>query len=91
MQVCPRYTAVEADARVPVTLSNGPSSMEVVTVPKHKKYPPAGKKSQMRTAALWLDQADALEVGVEALEWEKEPDAHGAALWLDQILSTGLT
>lgn len=31
-------------------------------MPKHKKYPPAGNKSQMRLNRVWLDQADALEV-----------------------------
>ncbi len=31
-------------------------------MPRHKKYPPAGKKSQLRLNKIWLDQADALEV-----------------------------
>ncbi|KAG1668987.1 hypothetical protein FOA52_000580 [Chlamydomonas sp. UWO 241] len=60
--VCPRHTAIESANRVPVTLSGAPTTLEVVTVPRHTKYPPAGKKSQMRLDKVWLDQADALEV-----------------------------
>eukprot|EP00195_Chlamydomonas_chlamydogama_P010601 CAMPEP_0202902822 /NCGR_PEP_ID=MMETSP1392-20130828/17067_1 /ASSEMBLY_ACC=CAM_ASM_000868 /TAXON_ID=225041 /ORGANISM="Chlamydomonas chlamydogama, Strain SAG 11-48b" /LENGTH=734 /DNA_ID=CAMNT_0049589629 /DNA_START=191 /DNA_END=2395 /DNA_ORIENTATION=- len=60
--VCPRHTAVDVEGRVPVTLSNGPSELEVVTVPRHKKYPPAGKKAQYRTNRIWLEQADAREL-----------------------------
>lgn len=40
---------------------------------KHKKHPPAGKKSQLRLNRIWLDQADALEVAegdeVTLMEW----------------------
>ncbi|GAX82872.1 hypothetical protein CEUSTIGMA_g10298.t1 [Chlamydomonas eustigma] len=60
--VCPRHTAIEAPDRVSVTLTNGPSELEVVTVLRHKKYPPAGKKSQLRLSKIWLDQADAQEI-----------------------------
>lgn len=46
---------------------------QVVTVPRHKKYAPAGKKSQLRLNKIWLDQADALEVKegeeVTLMEW----------------------
>lgn len=35
---------------------------QVLTVLRHKKYPPAGKKSQLRLNRIWIDQADALEV-----------------------------
>ena len=31
-------------------LTNGPVEPEFVTIPRHKKSPPAGKKSQLRTS-----------------------------------------
>ena len=31
-------------------LSNGPAAAEYATLPRHKKYPPAGKKAQLRTS-----------------------------------------
>lgn len=58
--VCPRHTAVETEGRVPVTLAG--ASTEVIEVPKHQKYPPAGMKQQLRSGALWLDQADAAQL-----------------------------
>lgn len=45
--VCPRHTAVETVAKVPVTLAGAPE--EAVEVPKHAKYPPAGMKTQLRS------------------------------------------
>ncbi|KAL4855849.1 Glutamate--tRNA ligase [Chlorella vulgaris] len=57
--VCPRHTAVETSARVPVTLSNGPAAPEFVEVARHAKHAAAGTKQQMRSSSLWLDQADA--------------------------------
>jgi hypothetical protein len=47
--VCPRHTAVRAAGRVRLRLGNGPAEPEVVTVPKHKKHPPAGVKASTRT------------------------------------------
>ena len=44
----PRHTAVQVAGRVLLTLLNGPSEPEVVTVPKHKKYAPAGVKALVR-------------------------------------------
>ncbi|GFH06937.1 putative glutamate--tRNA ligase, cytoplasmic, partial [Haematococcus lacustris] len=71
--VCPRHTAVELKGRVPVTLINGPSSEQVVTVPRHKKYPPAGKKAVLQSSSLWLDQVDAKELSegeeVTLMDW----------------------
>lgn len=61
--VCPRHTAVDVAGRVPVTLTNGPSTPEYVTVPRHPKNPAAGNKVQMRSASLLLDQADAVLLG----------------------------
>lgn len=60
--VCPRHTAVELDGRVSVTLQGGPDPQEVVEVPRHPKYPPAGMKKQLRSTLLWLDQQDALQL-----------------------------
>jgi glutamyl-tRNA synthetase len=39
-----------------------PILLKVVTVLRHKKYAPAGKKSQFRLNKIWLDQADAQEI-----------------------------
>ncbi|KAF5833287.1 tRNA synthetases class I, catalytic domain-containing protein [Dunaliella salina] len=60
--VCPRHTAVENRARVPVRLTNGPPETEVVVIPRHKKYEPAGKKALLRSSQIWLDQNDAKEL-----------------------------
>ncbi|GAB4821570.1 hypothetical protein N2152v2_008616 [Parachlorella kessleri] len=71
--VCPRHTAVEVTGKVPVRLTNGPAEPEFVTIPRHKKYPPAGKKAQLRTSEIWLDQADAAAVSegeeVTLMDW----------------------
>jgi glutamyl-tRNA synthetase len=48
--VCPRHTAVEVHGRVPVRLTGGPESIEIVEVPRHNKYPPAGTKKQLRSS-----------------------------------------
>lgn len=58
--VCPRHTAVKQAARVKLHLSNGPATPEVVAVPKHKKYAPAGVKATTHTQDIWLDQEDAV-------------------------------
>lgn len=50
--VCPRHTAVVCDQRVSVELTNH-ATTEVVTIPRHKKYPPAGVKTTMRTRRYW--------------------------------------
>lgn len=47
--VCPRHTAIKAEGRVLLKLSNGPDVPEVVTVPRHKKHPPAGVKATTKT------------------------------------------
>ena len=49
--VCPRHTAVAAAGRVLLRLSNGPAAPEVVTLPRHKKHPPAGVKATTYTKA----------------------------------------
>ena len=58
--VCPRHVAVTSDKKVPVRLRNGPAIPEVVSVPKHKKFPPAGTKLTTRMSQIWLDQVDAV-------------------------------
>ena len=62
-------TMAHATVLTPLT----PITGQVVTVAKHKKHPPAGKKSQLRLNRIWLDQADALEVAegeeVTLMEW----------------------
>lgn len=35
---------------------------QVIVIPRHKKYEPAGKKAVLRTSQLWIDQADAREL-----------------------------
>eukprot|EP00955_Chlamydomonas_euryale_P091831 364650-Chlamydomonas_euryale.AAC.5 len=95
--VCPRHTAVECDGKVSVTLAGGPEALEVVTVPRHKKHPPAGKKSQMRSSQIWIDQADALDVKdgeeVTLMDWGNaiinkvhRDSATGAATSVDATL-----
>ena len=46
--VCPRHTAVDAADRVLTTLSNAPDTPELLTILRHKKHPPAGKKTLVR-------------------------------------------
>jgi hypothetical protein len=41
--VCPRHTAIEDAARVPVTATNV-QAQDSVEVPRHKKHPPAGRR-----------------------------------------------
>jgi glutamyl-tRNA synthetase len=65
--VCPRHTAVE-DARVLLTLTNWDAAAaagEARSVPRHKKHPPAGDKTQWLGGALWLDAAEAAAVAVD--------------------------
>ena len=57
--VCPRHVAVADNARVLVKLVNGPATPEVISVPKHKKYPPAGVKATTRMSHIWLEAVDA--------------------------------
>lgn len=42
--VCPRHTAVHAEARVLLTLLDGPENPDDRVIPKHKKYQGAGEK-----------------------------------------------
>lgn len=71
--VCPRHTAISTDARVPMTLTNGPDEPEVMIVPRHKKYPGAGDKATTKSSKLWLEQVDAQAVAegeeVTLMDW----------------------
>lgn len=60
--VCPRHTAIVASGKVPLTFTNGPSKPEVIIVPRHKKYPPAGKKATTKTATVILEGVDAAKM-----------------------------
>jgi glutamyl-tRNA synthetase len=60
--VCPRHVAVADKGKVLVIITNGPSYPEVVSVAKHKKFPPAGVKATTRTSQIWLDVEDAMSV-----------------------------
>lgn len=53
---------MDVEGKVLLTLEDGPSPPEVVTVPRHLKYPPAGKKAVTRGRTLWLEQADAAAI-----------------------------
>ena len=44
-----RHTAVKSEGRVLLHLKDGPEEPRVVSVPKHKKHPPAGVKATTRT------------------------------------------
>lgn len=57
--VAPRHASVLEKGKVPVTLSNGPAELELVTIPKHKKNADVGVKTLFRTATLFIDQEDA--------------------------------
>ncbi|KAK9829157.1 hypothetical protein WJX72_004236 [[Myrmecia] bisecta] len=70
---CARHTAVVSDNRVRLTLTNAPEQPEVVSVPRHKKYPPAGVKATTRSKVILLDQEDAQAVSedeeVTLMDW----------------------
>jgi len=71
-------------------------------LPRHKKYEPAGKKAQLRTSQLWLDQADARELHNDEeftlMDWgnaivkvcvRRHPLAPGLLLVIVRMNSTG--
>ena len=58
--VCPRHVAITLSGRVLLNLVNGPTAPEVVSIPKHKKYAPAGVKATTRMSSIWLEANDAL-------------------------------
>ncbi|KAF7295474.1 Glutamate-tRNA ligase [Mycena indigotica] len=58
--IAPRHWAITTDKMVPVTLTNGPSTAEVKTLPKHKKNAEIGEKKTVFTSTILLEQEDAL-------------------------------
>eukprot|EP00898_Chlorokybus_atmophyticus_P001795 jgi/Chlat1/2616/Chrsp178S02500 len=60
--VCPRHTAVLANNRVLVTVTDGPAEPYHKVIPRHKKFEGAGTKATLYSSTFWLDQADAREV-----------------------------
>ncbi|GAB4847776.1 hypothetical protein Ancab_026839 [Ancistrocladus abbreviatus] len=62
--MCPRHTAVIAEHRVLVTLTDGPEEPYVRIIPRHKKYEGAGEKCTTYTKRIWIDHADAEAISV---------------------------
>ncbi|XP_057961886.1 glutamate--tRNA ligase, cytoplasmic [Malania oleifera] len=63
--VCPRHTAVIAEHRVLLTLTDGPEKPFVRIIPRHKKYEGAGLKSTTYTKQIWIDYVDAESISVD--------------------------
>lgn len=94
--VCPRHTAVIADRRVLLTLTDGPEKPFVRIIPRHKKYEAAGDKVTTYTKRIWLDLADAVSLSageeVTLMDWgnaivkEIEKDQDGNIIGLSGVL-----
>lgn len=94
--VCPRHTAVIADRRVLLTLTDGPAKSFVRIIPRHKKYEAAGNKATTYTKRIWIDYADAESVSageeVTLMDWgnaivkEVEKDQVGNVTGLSGVL-----
>ncbi|KAK2379258.1 glutamine--tRNA ligase [Trifolium repens] len=94
--VCPRHTAVIADKRVLLTLSDGPEKSFVRIIPRHKKYEAAGNKATTYTKRIWIDYADAESISageeVTLMDWgnaivkEVEKDQDGNVTGLSGVL-----
>lgn len=71
--VAPRFTAVDAENAVPVTLVNGPATPAKEERPKHKKNPEVGTKDVIFSGSVLIDQADAQELNeneeVTFMDW----------------------
>ncbi|KAK7269497.1 hypothetical protein RIF29_22228 [Crotalaria pallida] len=71
--VCPRHTAVIAERRVLLTLTDGPEKPFVRIIPRHKKYEAAGDKATTYTKRVWIDHADAETIAageeVTLMDW----------------------
>ncbi|GMH06691.1 hypothetical protein Nepgr_008531 [Nepenthes gracilis] len=63
--VCPRHTAIIAEHRVLITLTDGPEKPFVRIIPRHKKYEGAGEKCTTYTKRIWIDRADAEAISVD--------------------------
>lgn len=53
--VCPRVT---------VTITGGPSGVEVKEMPRHKKNPAVGNKNTVYSSQIIIDQADAKAMAI---------------------------
>ncbi|XP_028779419.1 glutamate--tRNA ligase, cytoplasmic [Neltuma alba] len=94
--VCPRHTAVIAEKRVLLTLTDGPEKPFVRIIPRHKKYEGAGEKATTYTNRIWIDHADAacISAGEEVtlMDWgnaivkEIEKDNEGNVTRLSGVL-----
>jgi glutamyl-tRNA synthetase len=94
--VCPRHTAVIADRRVLLTLTDGPEKSFVRIIPRHKKYEAAGNKATTYTKRIWIDYADAESISageeVTLMDWgnaivkEVEKDQDGNVTGLSGVL-----
>jgi glutamyl-tRNA synthetase len=63
--IVPRYTALDATHKVPLTLTNGPLAPEVRTVPRHKKNPALGNKPIVHLSQIFLEADDAAKIKLE--------------------------
>ncbi|KAL8143763.1 hypothetical protein V2J09_016795 [Rumex salicifolius] len=63
--VCPRHTAIAAEHRVLVTLSDGPEKQFVKIIPRHKKYEGAGNKATTYSRRIWIEYVDAEAISVD--------------------------
>ncbi|KAE9589529.1 putative glutamate--tRNA ligase [Lupinus albus] len=94
--VCPRHTAVIAERRVLLTLTDGPEEPFVRIISRHKKYEAVGDKATTYTKRIWIDYADAETIAageeVTLMDWgnaivEKiEKDQDGNVTGLSGVL-----
>ncbi len=94
--ICPRHTAVFADGKVILNLSNGPDEPFVRVIARHKKFDGAGKKATTFTKRVWLDQVDGAAVSegeeVTLMDWgnavihKVEKDENGVVVGLSGAL-----
>eukprot|EP00771_Trimastix_marina_P003710 gnl/Trimastix_PCT/506.p2 GENE.gnl/Trimastix_PCT/506~~gnl/Trimastix_PCT/506.p2 ORF type:complete len:734 (-),score=291.67 gnl/Trimastix_PCT/506:135-2282(-) len=57
--VCPRFVGINKHGAVPLTLVNGPDSVEYRVMPRHRKNPEVGEKSVAFYKELLMEQEDA--------------------------------
>ncbi|KAF9566360.1 glutamate-tRNA ligase [Agrocybe pediades] len=88
--VAPRFWAINKDKAVKVTINGGPSSIEVKSLPKHKKNADIGEKKTVYSSNILIEQEDAASFDYEhneeitLMDWgnaivkSKEVDASGA-------------
>ncbi|KAA1469418.1 glutamate-tRNA ligase [Dentipellis sp. KUC8613] len=58
--IAPRFWAIVKEKQVPVTITGGPATPEVKTLPKHKKNPEVGEKKTVYSSSILVEQEDAL-------------------------------